>query len=107
MRIRWHVLLAAVLGVMSAASAGVCQDPLVVTLPQGVRAVWDMSKADHETTPTRERICINGLWRWQPAVQKSDEPPGDHWGYFKVPACWPGITAFMQKASQTSFANQS
>ena len=38
-----------------------------VALPNGVQAVWDMDKAYHETTPTRERVCINGLWRWQPA----------------------------------------
>ena len=36
-------------------------------LPDGVRAVWDLNRAHRETTPTRERICINGLWRWQPA----------------------------------------
>ena len=28
-----------------------------------------MSKAYRETTPTSERICINGLWRWQPTPQ--------------------------------------
>ena len=38
-----------------------------VPLPRNVRAVWDLSKAERETTPTRERVCINGLWRWQPA----------------------------------------
>ena len=38
-----------------------------VPLPGNVRAVWDLARAWHETTPTRERICINGLWKWQPA----------------------------------------
>ncbi len=38
-----------------------------VALPEGVKAVWDLDKAYRETTPTRERISINGLWRWQPA----------------------------------------
>ena len=36
-------------------------------LPAEVRVVWDLKKAHRETTPTRERVCINGLWRWQPA----------------------------------------
>src|SRR5690242_2275356 len=36
-------------------------------LPTGVKAEWDCRKAYHETTPTRERICLNGLWRWRPA----------------------------------------
>ncbi|MDW8026692.1 MAG: hypothetical protein RMK18_12650, partial [Armatimonadota bacterium] len=36
-------------------------------LPPGVKVVWDIDKAYRETTATRERICINGLWQWQPA----------------------------------------
>src|SRR5213592_3299055 len=36
-------------------------------LPVGVKAVWDRKLATVEQTPTRERICLNGLWRWQPA----------------------------------------
>ena len=32
-------------------------------LPEGVGAVWDLDKAYRKTMPTRERICINGLWR--------------------------------------------
>ena len=49
-----------------------------VPLPRNVRAVWDLSKASRETTPTRERICINGLWRWQPAEThgRTAYPPG-------------------------------
>ncbi len=72
-------------------------------LPEGVRAVWDPAKAYRETTPTRERVCLNGLWRWQPAA--ADAVPADGWGYFKVPGCWPGITDYMQKDSQTVFAH--
>ncbi|MCK4284414.1 MAG: hypothetical protein KAX44_08865, partial [Candidatus Brocadiae bacterium] len=72
-----------------------------VVLPQGVKAVWDLEKAYRETTPTRERISINGLWRWQPAGDAPDAVPADRWGYFKVPGCWPGITSWLQKDSQT------
>ena len=44
-------------------------------LPRGVTRVWDMGKAHRESTPTRERICINGLWRWQPAKNPSGAVP--------------------------------
>ena len=74
------------------------------TLPKGVEAVWDLDKAHRETTPTSERVSINGLWRWQPADARSDRVPGDDWGYFKVPGCWPGITNYMQKDCQTVHA---
>src|SRR5882672_1413401 len=74
-------------------------------LPDGVKAVWDTTTAHHETTPTRERICINGLWRWQPAQASADQVPTQNWGYFKVPGCWPGITDYMQKDYQTVYAH--
>jgi hypothetical protein len=80
-------------------------DEVVATLPPGVKAVWDMTKAFHETTATRERICLNGLWQWQPAEGKSEEVPVSNWGWFKVPGCWPGITDYMEKDCQTVFAN--
>jgi len=74
-------------------------------LPAGVEAVWDLNKAFHETTPTRERICLNGLWQWQPASAQPESPPAGNWGYFKVPGCWPGITDYMQKDCQTVFSH--
>jgi hypothetical protein len=74
-------------------------------LPVGVRPVWDLSKAYREATPTRERISINGLWRWQPAEPQSAQVPQDDWGYFKVPGAWPGITDYMQKDCQTVHAH--
>jgi len=61
-----------------------------MVLPEGVKAVWDVTKAYRESTPTRERICINGLWRWQPAGQAADAVPTDGWGYLRVPEPWPG-----------------
>src|SRR5215203_4295431 len=79
----------------------------VAPLPDGVRAVWDLSKAAREATPTRERVCINGLWRWQPAGAGDAPPPSAGWGYFKVPGCWPGITDYMQKDSQTVYTHPS
>jgi len=84
-------------------SAGAASDE--VTLPKAVRAVWDVAKAHRESTPTRERICINGLWRWQPATGPIDAMADGTWGFFKVPGCWPGITSYMQKDSQTVHAH--
>ena len=43
-----------------------------LALPEGVKAVWDSARAWRQATPTRERMCVNGLWRWQPA----DGQPG-------------------------------
>jgi len=76
-------------------------------LPEGVRAVWDLEAAHRESTATRERLCINGLWRWQPTDEPSDAVPSTRWGYFKVPGGWPGITNYMQKDCQTVHAHPS
>lgn len=46
-------------------------------LSPGVKAVWSLERAAHEVTPTRERVSINGLWRWQPALPRATEPPPD------------------------------
>ena len=80
MRTLGYTFLAALLCVVSAANTGVSQDQAAVALPEGVKAVWDVSKAYRETTSSRERICINGLWRWQPAKEIKDEVPTDKWG---------------------------
>ncbi|MCU0913282.1 MAG: hypothetical protein MUC88_01815 [Planctomycetes bacterium] len=80
-------------------------EPSAVALPPGVKAVWDLDQAYRETTPTRERICINGLWRWQPAEAGADQTPAENWGYFKVPGSWPGIGNYLQKDSQTVHAH--
>ncbi len=96
----------AVLGIIVlAVDSGVDADELAVALPAGVRAVWDLNGASRDATDTSERVCINGLWRWQPAGPGADAPPARDWGYFKVPGCWPGITDYLQKDSQTLFAH--
>ena len=59
-----------------------------ISLPDPVKAIWDINKAFREKTPTRERISINGLWQWQPGDLSSDDIPGSGWGYFKVPGQW-------------------
>ncbi len=58
-----------------------------------------MSKAYRETTPSQERICINGLWQWQPAGAKINAPPTENWGYLRVPGPWPGAGQGGQRRS--------
>jgi hypothetical protein len=82
-------------------------DSFTVSLPEGTQGVWDITKAYRETTPTRERVCLNGLWRWQPADAPAETVPAGNWGYFKVPGCWQGISDYMQKDSQTVFVHPS
>src|SRR5207253_6363744 len=80
-------------------------DALTVPLPEGAQTACDITNAYREATATRERICINGLWQWQPADADSKQVPVRGWGYFKVPGCWPGITDYMQKDCQTVYAH--
>jgi beta-galactosidase len=70
-------------------------------LPPGVKFVWDVHRAYREKTSTRERVCLNGLWRWQPAKGLQDAVPTDGWGAFKVPGFWPGNTNYLQEDCQT------
>jgi len=84
---------------------GVCRGQSATALPEGVSAVWDIKKAYRKSTPTRERICINGLWHWQPADENTNTLPTGRWGYFKVPGCWPGITDYMQKDCQRVYTH--
>src|ERR1035441_6597859 len=99
--------LTVVWGVLAVRWSTAAQDSSGVPLPAGVKAVWDSAKACRETTPTRERLCINGLWRWQPATDNSIQVPTAAWGYYKVPACWPGTQDYMQSDYQTLYPDPS
>jgi beta-galactosidase/beta-glucuronidase len=79
--------------------------PADAPLPPGVRVVWDLNKAHRLSTPTRERVCLNGLWRWQPAGAAAGAVPAGRWGYFKVPGFWPGNTNYIQEDCQTLHAH--
>ena len=105
MNLRRRPSFVAALLLVSTAASLFTAEPEVAPLPPGVRAVWDLDRAFREATPTRERICINGLWRWQPATAGTTAVPPGRWGFFKVPACWPGITDYMQKDFQTLFSH--
>ena len=107
MRPLLHHLFIIILCTTAFVAPSVSQNSDAVQLPEGVKAVWDVDKAYRLSTPTRERICINGLWQWQPADGETNAVPDDKWGCFKVPGSWPGITDYMQKDSQTVHAHPS
>ena len=104
-RMKQNWAVAVILLMLAAITPAFGQQESAAPLPEGVKAIWDLSKAYREATPTRERVCLNGLWRWQPADGQSEQVPAGSWGYFKVPGSWPGITDYMQKDSQTVFAH--
>ncbi len=102
-----RLFLTALAGLTMLASAARGSEDDLAPLPPGARAVWDLSLDWREATPTRERVCLNGLWRWQPATPAAETVPAEGWGFFKVPGPWPGITDYMQKDSQTVHAHPS
>ncbi len=100
-----RLALAVIIGTLA---LGLRAEDGAAPLPPGVRAVWDLDKAAHETTPTRERICLNGLWQWQPSDSASNQAPSGNWGWFKVPGPWPtGAADSLATNCQTLFAHPS
>ncbi len=101
------MLLAVAWAIIALPCPASAQDQSGAVLPKGVKAVWDPAQAWRETTPTRERLCINGLWRWQPAGDNTLQVPTAAWGYYKVPACWPGNGDYMRNDYQTLYRDPS
>jgi hypothetical protein len=87
------------------AGPGAGAAPAEAPLPAGVKAVWDLGRAHRDRTPTRERVCLNGLWRWQPAGKVAGPVPAGGWGHFKVPGFWPGTSNYLQEDCQTLYAH--
>jgi beta-galactosidase len=81
------------------------EQPSSIPLPAGVKAVWDIGKAFREKTSTRECLCLNGLWRWQPAADAAGPIPTGEWGYFKVPGFWPGTSSYIQEDCQELYVH--
>ncbi len=74
-------------------------EPSNAPLPRGFPASdpWDPAAAARSCTATRERVCLNGLWRFRPWLpdDAADRVPAaeSHWGWFKVPGIWPTKSA--------------
>ena len=104
-----HSVLASMVWLAMATTPALAQDQPAAPLPRGIKAVWDLTSACRETTSTRERICINGLWRCQPAEAKIGQAPTGNWGFFKVPGPWPEyrVRAWMAEESQKIYRHPS
>lgn len=102
-----HLLrAAALLFLLETVAPSKGQGDFSAALPADVKVVWNLNNAHRESTPTSDRICLNGLWRWQPARDSSEAVPRGGWGFYKVPGAWPGITDYMQKDCQTVFPHE-
>ena len=59
-------------------------------------ALFSLKDAERTVTPMREKVTLNGLWRFFPVFHETDASsvpaPGSGWGYFKVPASFPELT---------------
>ena len=56
-------------------------------------ALMTLDDAWRQTTSTRERISLNGLWQFRPVLDDKElrvpPKPEDGWGFFKIPGSWP------------------
>src|SRR5215472_5747183 len=72
-------------GMLGVLGAGVC-----AALPQ-----------DHSATSARERLALNGDWRWQSAATGEHTVPAQGWSTMRVPDAWPrtvrGSAAWYQR----------
>jgi len=69
--------------------------PADVPVPEGITGDPDaLEDGWQQSTETRTKISLNGLWRFRPAAEgdapEAVPPPGDSWGWFRVPGNWPG-----------------
>ena len=74
-------------------------------LPPGAEPEpWVLKNAWRQTTPTRERLCLNGLWGFRPVMKGEDAErvpaAGDCWGWFKVPGIWPNSPSELSGGTQ-------
>ena len=78
-------------------------------LPSGFEGdPFEMADAWRVKTESREKVCLNGLWRFVPAPTNgipisADEVPADGvgWGWFRVPGIWPNSASEFEGAAQT------
>jgi beta-galactosidase/beta-glucuronidase len=93
-----------VMGGLALSGLQVVQTVTAESLPSDFKVNWDLEKAYRETTPTRECVCLNGMWRWQPKREGANSVPTDGWGHFKVPGLWPGNSNYEMEDCQTLYS---
>jgi hypothetical protein len=70
-------------GALAFGGMGIADAAAAESLPSGVKVVWDLDKAHRETTPTHERVSLNGLWRWLPAKGATESVPARYTSAWK------------------------
>src|SRR6185437_12472074 len=89
------LLVAAMLPRLAAVRNVGTNPPTATTCGSPESRLWQVS------TKTRSKVCLDGVWGWQPAIKGANAVPTEHWGTFKVPGPWPEITDYMQTECQT------
>lgn len=51
-------------------------------------AAFSLQDAWRSSTATREKICLNGFWEFQPAMAEEKKVPETQWGRFLLPGSW-------------------
>ncbi|MBS1368923.1 MAG: hypothetical protein HPZ91_03100 [Lentisphaeria bacterium] len=73
-----------ILTLLLSASAAFSASPLNLSREE----LFSLADAYRESSGTRERICLNGYWEFQPAAAGDRIPPAEKWGYFLLPGSW-------------------
>lgn len=66
-------------------------------VPAGEKLAWGQEPLE-VLSAVRERVCLNGVWRFAPAGRQAPAANDEGWGYIRVPGDWrnvptaPGIT---------------
>ena len=78
-------VVACICGAMMAPAA-------LAVLPGGLdeAACQSIEDAYRETSQTRLKVSLNGLWRFHPVAPEAKGVPADGWQWLKVPAVWSG-----------------
>ena len=61
----------------------------VAELPEGETLHWGKEPVE-ALSAKRGQICLNGLWRFVPAVGPAASDPKEGWGWTRVPGSWAG-----------------
>jgi beta-galactosidase len=67
--------------------------PVDAACPPEAGDAMSIADAWRQQSPTREKICLNGLWQFRPVLSSDNEEQvpavGDSWGWFRIPGIWP------------------
>jgi len=79
--------------------------PVDAACPPEAGNAMAIADAWRQQTPTREKVCLNGLWQFRPVLNADSEDKvpaaGDSWGWFRIPAVWP-TTRWTDESTQNA-----